>query len=106
MGGRRPVRRTKCGFRPCPPALGRPAAFAGSGKENLTFIGQDGSFNLFAPLFQSTRTLSVHMYNLMSEGLHTKEAQATAVVLLVLVLVINAGSSFLAKKLTKGKENG
>lgn len=79
---------------------------SGSGKENLTFIGQDGSFNLFAPLFQSTRTLSVHMYNLMSEGLHTKEAQATAVVLLVLVLVINAGSSFLAKKLTKGKENG
>ena len=38
-----------------------------------------------------------HMYNLMSEGLHMKEAQATAVVLLVLVVVINAGSARLAK---------
>ena len=74
---------------------------SGSGKENLMF-GKTGSFfaDLFAPLFQSTRTLSVHMYNLMSEGLHMKEAQATAVVLLVLVVAINAGSARLAKKLT------
>ena len=78
---------------------------SGSGKENLTFVGKNG-FSLFAPLFQSTRTLSVHMYNLMSEGLYTKQAQATAVVLLVLVIGINALSSFLAKKLTKGNENG
>lgn len=78
---------------------------SGSGKENLTFVGKNG-FSLFAPLFQSTRTLSVHMYNLMNEGLYTKQAQATAVVLLVLVVGINALSSFLAKKLTKGNENG
>lgn len=78
---------------------------AGSGKENLSFITQDG-FSLFAPLFQSTRTLSVHMYLLMSEGLHTAEAQATAVVLLVLVVGINALSSFAAKKLTKGNDHG
>ena len=74
---------------------------SGSGKDNLMF-GKSGNFfaDLFAPLFQSTRTLSVHMYNLMSEGLHMKEAQATAVVLLVLVIVINAGSARLAKKLS------
>ena len=74
---------------------------SGSGKDNLMF-GKSGDFfaDLFAPLFQSTRTLSVHMYNLMSEGLHMKEAQATAVVLLVLVIVINAGSARLAKKLS------
>ena len=78
---------------------------SGSGKENLTFVGKNG-FSLFAPLFQSTRTLSVHMYNLMSEGLYTKQAQATAVVLLVLGVGSNALSSFLAKKLTKGNENG
>ena len=74
---------------------------SGSGKDNLMF-GKSGNFfaDLFAPLFQSTRTLSVHMYNLMSEGLHMKEAQATAVVLLLLVIAINAGSSHLAKKLT------
>ena len=80
---------------------------SGSGKDNLRF-GQTGSFfaDLFAPLFQSTRTLSVHMYNMMSEGLYRKQAQATAVILLALVAVINALSSLLAKKLMKGNENG
>lgn len=80
---------------------------SGSGTGNLTF-GQTGHFwkDLTAPLFQSTRTLSVHMYNLMSEGLYTSQAQATAVVLLALVIGINALSSYLAKKLTKGNEHG
>ena len=78
---------------------------SGSGKDNLTFVTENG-FSLFAPLFQSTRTLSVHMYNLMSEGLYMKQAQATAVVLLVLVVGINALSGWAAKKLTKGNEHG
>ncbi len=50
-------------------------------------------------LFESARTLSVHMYALLSEGLYTEEAYATAVVLLVLVILINALSGFIAKKL-------
>ena len=41
------------------------------------------------------------MYVLASEGLHVDQAYATAVVLLVLVIVINALSSFLAKKIQK-----
>ena len=49
-------------------------------------------------LFDSARTLSVHMYALLSEGLYTEEAYATAVVLLVLVILINALSGFIAKK--------
>lgn len=49
-------------------------------------------------LFSSTRTLSVHMYSLSKEGLHTDQAYATAVVLLVLVILINFTSSFIAKK--------
>ena len=49
----------------------------------------------------SGRTLAVHMYNLASEGLYMDQAYATAVVLLVLVVGINALSGFLAKKLTK-----
>ncbi len=52
-------------------------------------------------LFDSTRTLAVHMYLLASEGLHVEEAYGTAVVLLVLVLGINALSSYVAKKLVK-----
>ena len=52
-------------------------------------------------IFSSTRTLAVHMYCLLSEGLYIDQAYATAVVLLVMVIIINALSSFLAKKLTK-----
>lgn len=50
-------------------------------------------------LTQSARTLSVHMYSLSSEGLHTGEGYATAVVLLVLVIGINTLSGFIAKKI-------
>lgn len=73
---------------------------SGSGTGNLSFI-KNGAFSLAAPLFQSTRTLSVHMYALMSEGLYTDQAHATAVILMVLVIGLNALSSFAAKKLNK-----
>jgi len=54
-------------------------------------------------LFSSARTLSVHMYTLANEGLHVNETYATAVVLLLLVVGINALSGFAAKKLTGGR---
>lgn len=54
-------------------------------------------------IMDSTRTLSVHMYNLSSEGLYVNQAYATAVVLLVLVAVINALSALAAKKVTGGR---
>ena len=73
---------------------------SGSGTGNLSFI-KNGAFSLTAPLLQSTRTLSVHMYALMSEGLYTDQAHATAVILMVLVIGLNALSSYAAKKLTK-----
>lgn len=50
-------------------------------------------------VFSSVRTLSVHMYNLSKEGLNIDQAYATAVVLLVLVILINMLSGFVAKKL-------
>ena len=48
--------------------------------------------------FSSGRTLAVHMYALLNEGLYMEQAYATAVVLLVMVVCINALSSFIAKK--------
>ena len=54
-------------------------------------------------LFDSARTLSVHMYNLSKEGLHTDESYATAVVLLVLVILINMFSNSMAKRIGKDK---
>ena len=50
-------------------------------------------------LLDSARTLSVHMYALSSEGLYINQTYATAVVLLVIVIGINALSAFLAKKI-------
>lgn len=52
-------------------------------------------------LLGSARTLSVHMYCLLSEGLYTEQAYATAVVLLVVVIGINALSNFAASKIAK-----
>ncbi len=52
-------------------------------------------------LFSSVSTLSVHMYALMTEGLYVDQAYAVAVVLLVVVILINALSAALARKLTK-----
>ncbi len=49
----------------------------------------------------SGRTLAVHMYLLASEGLYMDQAYATAVILLVLVVVINTLSGMVAKKLTE-----
>ncbi len=50
-------------------------------------------------LTSSARTLSVHLYSLLNEGLHTDEAYATAVVLLATVLLMNAASGMLAKRI-------
>lgn len=49
-------------------------------------------------LFDSCRTLAVHMYVLASEGLHMNETYATAVVLLALVVILNAAGNYAAKR--------
>jgi phosphate transport system permease protein len=49
-------------------------------------------------VYESARTLSVHMYALSSEGLHIGEGYATAVVLLLVVILINACSAWVAKR--------
>mgnify|MGYP004454690815 FL=1 len=52
-------------------------------------------------LMSSGRTLAVHMYVLSSEGLYMGPAYATAVILLVVVLLMNLASSLIAKKFSK-----
>lgn len=57
-----------------------------------------GGQGIFA-LFDSCRTLAVHMYVLASEGLHIDETYATAVVLLVLVMLLNVIANVAEKRL-------
>ena len=52
-------------------------------------------------LTDSARTLAVHMYFLMTEGLYTGQAYATAVILIVMVLLINGLSGLIAHKIAK-----
>jgi len=55
-------------------------------------------------LMSSSRTLAVHMYVLLSEGLYTDQAYATAVILLLMVVIINLASEFIAKKFSGKKQ--
>lgn len=52
-------------------------------------------------IMNSGRTLSVHMYVLMSEGLHMDQAKGVAVILLILVLLMNTLSAYIAKRIDK-----
>lgn len=52
-------------------------------------------------LLSSGRTLSVHMYALWNEGFNTKQSYATAVVLLIIVVGLNALSAWIARKIAR-----
>lgn len=52
-------------------------------------------------LMSSGRTLALHMYLLSGEGLYINESYATAVILLLLVLVINTLSALIARRISK-----
>jgi len=52
-------------------------------------------------LFASAETLALHMWVLSGESLYTNQAYATAVVLLVVVVLINGLSGMVAKKIAK-----
>lgn len=56
-------------------------------------------------IFSSARTLSVHMYSISGEGLYLNQTYATAVVLLLVVILINALSNYAAGKLGGGQKN-
>lgn len=66
--------------------------------ETAALIYTSGTVAGIAGFFDSGRTLAIHMYSLSREGMHNNEAYATAVVLLVIVLLINGISSLIAKK--------
>lgn len=52
-------------------------------------------------VFSSARTLAVHMYCLLNEGLYIDDAYATAVILVVFVLGMNGLSKLIASKFGK-----
>lgn len=71
---------------------------------SIAQIPNFGTEGLMA-VFDSTRTLAVHMYVLASEGLHVNETYATAVVLLVMVVLLNFLATAVAKNMNKGNRD-
>ena len=68
--------------------------------ETAALIFTSGTATGVAGLGSSGRTLAVHMYALWNEGLHMEAAYATGVVLLILVVLINAASGALSKRIS------
>jgi len=68
--------------------------------ETAALIYTAGTATRIAGMMESGRTLSVHLYQLQQEGRFINEAFAVAVVLLVIVVLMNALSSLIARKLT------
>lgn len=56
-------------------------------------------------IFDSGRTLSLHMYLLSTESLYLEESYGTSVVLLVLIFIINWLSTYFTNKLGRGFKN-
>lgn len=69
--------------------------------ESAALLYTSGSVTQVANSMESGRTLSVHMYSISREGLHINEAYSTAMVLIVIIVIINFASSFVAKKIAK-----
>ena len=70
--------------------------------ETAALIYTAGTFaDIPESIMDSGRTISVHMYTLSREGLHIDQTYATAVVLLIVVILINSLSALVAKRITK-----
>jgi phosphate transport system permease protein len=61
-----------------------------------------GSLNMPVGLFDSTRTMSVHLYLLASEGLSREKTFATAALLIIIVLIINTVANTVGRRPVNG----
>ncbi len=72
--------------------------------ESAALIFTSGTYRAVPQsLFDSTATLTVHMYVQSNEGLHTDQAFASAVVLLALTFIINLVSDLIERKIVRSK---
>ena len=60
-----------------------------------------GSLLMPLSIFDSTRTMALHLYTLASEGLSEEKTYATAALLIVIVLIINSLANYISGRLAK-----
>lgn len=74
------------------------------GETAAVMLTVGGSLRVPTSLMDSTRTMSVHLYVLASEGLSQEKTYATAALLIIIVLLINTAANLISSKL--GGNNG
>ncbi|MEG0156121.1 MAG: phosphate ABC transporter permease PstA, partial [Anaerovoracaceae bacterium] len=71
------------------------------GETAAVMLTVGGSLQMPASVMDSTRTMAVHLYMLASEGLSEEKTYATAALLIIIVLLINAGANRISKSAIK-----
>ncbi len=71
------------------------------GETAAVMLTVGGSMILPTSIFDSTRTMALHLYMLASEGLSEEKTYATAALLIVIVLIINSLANFISGRLVK-----
>ncbi len=61
-----------------------------------------GSLNMPLSVFDSTRTMSVHLYLLASEGISQEKTYATAALLIIIVFIINTAANAIGRRTVNG----
>lgn len=61
-----------------------------------------GSLNMPFSIFDSTRTMSVHLYLLASEGISQEKTYATAALLIIIVFIINTVANAIGRRTVNG----
>lgn len=69
------------------------------GETAAVMLTVGGSLRVPTSLFDSTRTMSVHLYVLASEGLSQEKTYATAALLIIIVLLINTAANLISSRL-------
>jgi phosphate transport system permease protein len=68
------------------------------GETAAVFLTMGGALKLPLSPFDSGRTMSMHMYTLTAEGISIEKAFATAALLVIIILVINAAANFIGTR--------
>lgn len=71
------------------------------GETAAVMLTVGGSMRLPVSVFDSTRTMALHLYMLASEGLSQEKNYATAALLIIIVLIINSLANFIGERWTK-----
>lgn len=71
------------------------------GETAAVMLTVGGSMKMPISVFDSTRTMAVHLYTLASEGLSEEKTYATAALLIIFVLLINTAANAIGGKFSK-----